>query len=218
MTAHAAIQTGHMQAATDETLTAPRWWDTYALTYAFGLLWLAFALIGIGTQPSGSFNAIYDFLLFLPPVATALCVLLVDPGGSWRSLPLRALVLATVAGVTSVVSTVLLTPLLAFMFREGVGHNLPLTGLISTISLVIVGSPMAVMLVDALRKGRWPRVLVLVAGLAVGGVALAMALAPGGPVASLLRVDQSEVLMITVSWWLPVYAATAAFARRLGMA
>lgn len=218
MTAHAAIQVGHDPAAVTDRGTTPRWLDTYALSYAFGIAWLVVTLIGLGTQPNLSFTTVYNLLLFLPPVATAICVLLVDPSGTLRSLPFRALVLMTVAGVVSVISTVLLTPLLVVMFRGGVGSDLGLSGLISTISLVVVGSPMAFALVDAARKGRWSWVVVLLLGLGAGGVALAMALAPGGPLASLLRVDQGEILMITVSWWLPWYAAAAAFARRSGMA
>jgi hypothetical protein len=218
MTAHAAIQTGHEPAVLTREGATPRWWDTYSLAYAFGIMWLAVTLIGLGTQPNLSFNAVYDLLLFLPPVATAICVLIVDPSGTLRSLPFRALVLMTVAGVVSVLSTVLLTPLLVVMFRGGVGHDLGLSGLVSTISLLIVGSPMVFSLVDAVRRGRWAWVVVLALGLCASGVALAMALAPGGPLASLLRLDQGEILMITASWWLPWYAASAAFARRLGMA
>jgi len=216
MTAHAATHTDLGVAAIDAEAT-PRWLDTYALTYAFGVMWLAVGLIGIGTQPDGSFNAIYDAFMALPPVATAFCVLLADRSGSMPSLPLRGVVLATVAGVISVISTVLLTPLLVLMFREGVGHSLSLTGLISLITQVVVASPMVFALVSAARRGRWAWVAVLALGLGTGGVAPAMALAPGGSLATLLRVDQSEIMMITVSWWLPVYAATAAFARRLGL-
>jgi len=218
MTAYAAIQTGQKPAVVTHEDAAPRWWDTYSLSYAFGIMWLAVTLVGLGTQPNLSFNAVYDLLLILPPVATAICVLLVDPSGTLRSLPFRAVILFTVAGVVSVLSTVLLTPLLVIMFRGGVGNDLGLSGLISAISLAIVGSPMVFALVDAVRKGRWVWVGVLVLGLGAGGVALAMALAPGGPLASLLRLDQAEILMITVSWWLPWYAAASAFARRLGMA
>lgn len=202
----------------DEPVASPRLLDTYALAYAFGSVWLAVAVLGLGTQPAGSFNGVYDALLVMPPVLTALCVLLAGPAGRLRTLPLRAAVLAVVSGIVSVVSTVVLTPVLVLMFRQGVGRNLPLTGTISAASIIVVASPMVVALVRAMREGRFGRVAILLAGVGVTGVALAMAFAPGGALASLLRVDQGEIVMITVSWWLPVYALTAGFARRLGMA
>jgi hypothetical protein len=126
--------------------------------------------------------------------------------------------LAIVAGVASVLSTVVLTPLLVIMFREGVGRDLKVTGLISAVTILIVASPLVFALVSNVRRRRFGRAVVILAGLAVAGVALAMAFDPGGPIASLMRLDQGEVTMITVSWWLPFYAATAAYARRLGLA
>jgi FlaA1/EpsC-like NDP-sugar epimerase len=196
----------------------PRWLDTYALAYAFGIVWLAIAMVALGIRPLFEFDAGYDALLVMPPLATALCVLIADRHGTVRSLPWRALALATVSGVVSVLSTVLLTPFLVLMFRQGVGYNLGASGAIAASALVVVASPMIVCLVTSVRRKLFGRALVLLVGLAVAGVALAMALAPGGPIAALMRLDQAEITMITSSWWLPVYAATAAFARRLGLA
>lgn len=197
---------------------APRWFDTYALTYAVGMVWLAVSMVVLGGSRLYAFDGLYDFLLTLPPLATALCVVLIDRRGSWRWLPVRALLLATVAGVVSVLSTVLLTPLLALMFRERVGWNLPVAGLVSLVSLVAVASPVAVGLVTSAVRGSYGRALALAAGLAVAAVAVAMAAAPGGAVASMMRLDQAEITMIVSSWWLPFYAAAAAYARRLGIA
>jgi hypothetical protein len=90
--------------------------------------------------------------------------------------------------------------------------------MVSAVTLAIVAAPLFVELVAAARSHRLAHAGVLAAGLAVTGVAFAMALAPAGPLATSLRLDQGELLMITSSWWLPVYALTAAFARRLGMA
>jgi hypothetical protein len=196
----------------------PRFWRTYALTYAIGALWLAAEVVLLGTQATLAFTGVYDALLVLPPLLTALCLLLVDHRGPWRTLPLRVVVLSMVAGVSSVVSTVFLTPLLVLMFHEGVGRSLSATGIVSAVSLVIVASPLVVQLVISGRSRRWLHAGVLVAGIVVAAIALSMALAPAGPLASSLRLDQGEILMITSSWWLPVYAIAAALARRYGMA
>ena len=195
-----------------------RWLDTYALSYAFGLVWLALAIVLMGTRPLFAFDAVYDLLLVFPPVFTAAFVLLVDRYGTLGSLVWRIPLLATVAGTVSILSTVVLTPLLAYMFRQGVGRDARVTGIISAVSLAVVAWPMAFSIVSGVRARRWVRVAALVAGLAVGTVAMVLALTPGGPLAASLRLDQAEIVMITVSWWLPVFAAASATARRLGMA
>ena len=195
----------------------PGWLDTYSLAYAFGLVWLALELALMGLRPLFAFDIPYDFLLVFPPFMTALCVLLVDRYGSRRSLLWRVPLLATVAAIVSVLSTVVLTPFLALSFRQGVGRDARVTGIISAIALVAVGWPMIAGLVSNVRKRRWVHVASLVVGLAFGAVALLMALNPNGPLAASLRLDQAEIEMITASWWLPVFALAAAYARRIGL-
>lgn len=197
---------------------APRFWRTYALAYAIGAMLLAAEVVLLGTQAKYSFTGVYDALLVAPPLLTAFLVLLVDPHGTGRTLPLRAVLLSVTAGVVSVLSTVLVTPLLILMFREGVGRSLTATGMLSAASLVVVGSPLVIELVASGRSRRWMHAGILVLGLAVIGAALSMALAPTGALAAAMRLDQGEILMITSSWWLPVYAVAAAYARRIGMA
>lgn len=196
----------------------PPLWHTYALTYAIGAAWLAAEFAVLGTQPKYGFGTIYVAALSMPPVLTAICLLLVDRFGSMRTFAQRVLALSIVATTVSVISTVALTPVLILMFREGVGHSLSATAILSVVSLLVVASPLVVELVAASRAHRWLHATILVGGLAVVGVALSMASAPNGPLASSMRLDQGEILMITSSWWLPVYALTAAYARRLGMA
>jgi len=191
---------------------------TYALTYAIGAMWLALEVVLLGTEPRYAFNGPYDAYLTLPPFLTALCLLLVDRFGSWRTLPMRTVVLSLIAGVASVISTVVLTPILVLLFREGVGFSLSASALVSAVSLVVVVSPLVIELITAGRSQRWLHVGVLVAGLAVAGVAFAMALTPEGALASSMRSDQGQILMITSSWWLPVYAIASAFTRRAGLA
>jgi hypothetical protein len=200
------------------TADVPRFWRTYALAYAIGAFWLAAELLALGTQPKYAFTGPYDVLLVLPPVLTALCLLAVDRFGSTRTFALRAAVLALAAGVTSVISTVVLTPVLVLMFREGVGRSLSATGAVSAVSLVIVAAPLVPELVASARSRRWLHTGIVVVGLSTVAVAVAMALSPTGPLASAMRLDQGELLMITSSWWLPVYALAAAFVRKLGMA
>lgn len=191
---------------------------TYALTYAIGAVWLAVEVLMLGTESKYAFTAAYDAYLTLPPMLTALCLLLVDRFGPLRSVPVRTLILSIVAGVISVISTVVLTPVLALMFREGVGHSLVATAILSAATLAVVTSPLLIEIVAAVRTQRWLHVTVLLAGIAVAAVAFSMALSPTGALAASMRLDQGEILMITSSWWLPVYALAAAFTRRAGLA
>jgi hypothetical protein len=196
----------------------PSFLRTYALTYAIGAAWLAAEFVVLGTQPKYDFGTVYVVALSMPPVLTAICLLLVDHFGSMRTFAWRVLALSIVATTVSVISTVALTPVLILRFREGVGHSLSATAILSAVSLVVVASPLVIELVAASRSQRWLHATILVVGLAVVGVALSIALAPTGSLAAAMRLDQGEILMITSSWWLPVYALAAAYARRLGMA
>lgn len=216
--AHSAAGTtaraGHEAAETD----TPRLLDTYALTYAFGIMWLAVAVILLGGQKAFAFDGVYGAILSLPPLVTAGFVLAVEPRGRWSTFPLRALVLAVVCSIVSALSTVPLTPLLVLMFREGVTGHLAASGLVATIALVVVASPLVVGVVAFVRRGQMGRAAILAAGILVTGIALAMAISPAGALAASLRVDQGEIAMITSTWWLPFYALAAAFSRRWGLA
>ena len=45
----------------------PRFWRTYALTYALGAIWVAVEIALIGTQPSYGFTPVYVTAFMLPP-------------------------------------------------------------------------------------------------------------------------------------------------------
>jgi hypothetical protein len=193
----------------------PRFLHTYALAYAIGAVWLGAEIALIGTQQPYTFTGTYIAAFMLPPFLTVAGLLLLDRRGSMRTAPWRVLAITTVAGLASILSTVLLTPLLALMFREGVGHSLTATGAVSWVSLTVVSWPMAVELVSAVRAGRLAQAGALVFGIVVTAVFLIMALDPAGSLAASLHRDQGAFLMVTSSWILPVFAAAVAYIRRL---
>lgn len=197
---------------------APGFWRTYALAYSIGAVWLALEILVLGTQPKYDFGAVYTTAFVLPPFLTAFSLLLVDRPGPARTIVWRGLALAIVAGLASVLSTVAVTPVLVLMFRAKIGFSLSASAAVSVVSLVALAVPLVIELVASGRSRRWLHTAVIAVGLAVVGVALAMAFAPAGPLASRLRLDQGELLMITSPWWLPVYALTTAYARRIGLA
>jgi hypothetical protein len=202
----------------DRVRATPHWLDTYAITYAIGMVWLAVTIALMGESPSLALTDTNGLLLILPPVFTGLCVLLLDRTGPLRSLAWQVPLLISIASVIGLISTVLLTPALVVMFREGVGRNPHIAGIIWAVPLTIVAAPMLFSLVGALRTRRSGHALVLSVGLALAVLTLIMALTPGGALSSALRPLQAEITTITVSWWLPFYAAAVAYARRMEMA
>lgn len=187
--------------------------ETYGLAYASGIIWLSIAAVLLGSQQQFSFTPAYDFLLAFPPFAAATTMLLVDPRGKWRTYPLRVLLMAVAGGILSACTTVVLAPLLVIMFRGGVTGDLGITGAIASVVLVIVASPLVVAAVRAFRDGSFGKLALLAVGLLVTFVSLAMTLDPTGPLASSMRLDQARIMMVVSAWWLPAYAATAAFLR-----
>jgi hypothetical protein len=193
----------------------PRFWRTYALTYALGAVWVAIEIVLIGTQPSYGFTPVYVAAFMLPPFLAIGGLLVLDPRGSSRTFAARLLALTTVAGLVSVLSTVILTPLLVLMFRERIGFSLAASGVVSWVSLLVVASPLVIELVRSVRQGRLSHAAVFVIGLLVVAVEVAMAIDASGQLATSLRRDQGAFLMVTASWLLPVFAAAVAYIRRI---
>jgi hypothetical protein len=205
----------HVPEAAAPANARPSFLHTYALVYALGAVWLAVEIALIGTQKPYTFTGTYMAAFMFPPFFTIIGLLVLEPRGAARTFPMRVLGLTAVAGLVSILSTVLLTPLLVLMFREGIGHSLTATGAVSWASLMLVSWPMLVELVAAVRSGRLLQASALVTGLIATAVFLVMALDPSGSLASSLHRDQGAFLMVTSSWILPVFAATVAYIRRL---
>ena len=193
----------------------PRFWRTYALTYALGAIWVAVEIALIGTQPSYGFTPVYVTAFMLPPFLAIAGLLVLDPRGSSRTFVARLLALTTVAGLVSVLSTVILTPLLVLMFRERIGFSLAASGLVSWVSLLVVATPLLIELVRSVRQGRLSHAAAFVVGLLVVAVEVAMAIDPSGQLATSLRRDQGAFLMVTASWLMPVFALAVAYIRRI---
>ena len=201
--------------ASDDAHTKPRFWRTYALAYALGAFWVAIEVALLGTQPSYGFTGVYIAAFMLPPFLAVAGLLVLDPRGGSRTFVVRVLALTTVAGLVSVLSTVILTPLLILMFRERIGFDLAASGAVAWVSLLVVASPLVVELVRSVREGHLSHAAAFVVGLFVVAVEVAMAVDPSGQLATSLRRDQGAFLMVTASWLLPVFCAAVAYIRRL---
>jgi len=128
------VQTAATMTATIETPHAApsaRFFDTYGVSYALGLLFLLPAIVLIGSQPLYSFNAFYVAVLTIPPILASVCLLATAPGAAERrNLFGRSVLLVVVATTASILALVAGTPVVIFLFVNHVGHSKAATGLI----------------------------------------------------------------------------------------
>lgn len=211
----AIASTASSEFATVETSAAPRFFETYGLSYALGLLFLLPAIVLIGSQPLYSFTLFYTLMLTIPPVAASVLVLVLGatPSEQTGSLVGRAALLTVLATIGSILALIFGTPVVIFLFLNGVGHSQALTGLISAAGLALVSSPMVYALVRSVRSGSWSRAFVLALGIFAMVIVIALTTAQGGFLVESMRRDQGEIMMGLLEWCLPAFAVTTAFVR-----
>jgi len=198
--------------------TPPRFLETYGLSYAFGLLLLLPAVVLISSQPEYSFTTFYTLMLTIPPIAASFLILATDPPELRAGRLLgRGALLTVLATVGSILAVMVGTPVVILLFLNGVGHSQALTGIVSAVGLLIVGSPMVFALVSSVRAESWLRALVLVLGIAALAILIALVTSQGGVLVESMRRDQGEILMGLLIWVLPSFAITTAFVRRHGL-
>lgn len=214
----AAVMTASPEDAEPLSVHAPNFFETYGLSYAFGLLFLLPAIVLIGSQPLYSFTAFYTLMLAIPPVAASVLLLATDPAGERSGSFLgRSALLTVLATVGSIIAVMIGTPVVILLFLNGVGHSQVLTGLVSAVGLLLVGSPMVYALVRSVRSESWLRALVLVLAIAALVILIALTTSQGGFLVESMRSDQGEIMMGLLVWCLPSFAVTTAFVRRHGL-
>jgi hypothetical protein len=214
-TATAAVSAASPVATAEEE--APGLLDTYALLYAFTLLWLVPALVLLAALPMYSYSNAYAALVALPPVAGMISLLLTDrerPG--WRALLGRTVLLvalATTGSVAFIFVGMMLIPVVAGL----IASHIDLFGAMSVVSLVIVSAPLLPVLVRMVRGREWLRVAVLLLALVGVGVVLYLTVTPAKTLVTALRKDQVSFLVGGLTWYLPAYGAAGAICRALGL-
>lgn len=210
-----AVLTAPSEVPAPDASVAPRFFETYGLSYAFGLLFLLPAILLLGSQPLYAFTAFYTAMLVIPPVAASVLILATDPAEKRkRSFVGRAALLTVLATVGSILALIVGTPVVIFLFLNGVGHSQALTGFVSAAGLALVSSPMVYALVRSVRSGSWLRAFALVVAIVAMGIVIALTTSQGGFLVESMRRDQGEIMMGLLEWCLPAFAATTAFLRR----
>jgi hypothetical protein len=212
-TATAAI-TVPIADAVDET---PRMLDTYALVYAFTLMWTVVALLALSQLRLYSYSPAYTALMMLPPGLGVTSLLLTERrGSSVRSLLGRATLLTVLAAAGSVVlifGGMLTLPVVIDWVVNHLSGAAPFAiGL-----LAVMTTPLVVTLVREVRAGLWPRAAVLLVAIGIVAVALYTSATPSRFIVDSLRKDQMSFFMGALNWYLPAYALAGAILRKVGL-
>lgn len=207
---------------TDETCAPePRVFDTYALVYAFTLLFLVPGSIMIGNLPFRTYTFSYLSLVALPFVLGPLFVFLTDCSDSLKAKLIRFVILMPIIIITGVsvvfVSAIGLAPVSDFI-KPG---NFGVLTWVSVASLVIVALPLLPALARRLRRFTGVRsavqALVIASAIAVVAGVIYFTLSSPGTLADLARKDVIIYIVGGVTWYLPGFGLAAGIWRRVGL-
>ncbi|MHB9003404.1 MAG: hypothetical protein ACYC6C_04995 [Coriobacteriia bacterium] len=199
----------------------PRVFDTYALVYAFTLLFLVPGSILIGNLPFRTYTFSYLSLVTLPFVLGPLFVFLTDCSDSLKAKLIRFAVLMPIIIITGIsvvfVSAIGLAPVSDFI-KPG---NFGVLTWVSVASLVIVALPLLPALLRRLRRFTEVRsavqALVIAAAIAVVAGVIFFTLSSPGTLADLARKDVIIYIVGGVTWYLPGFGLAAGIWRRVGL-
>jgi asparagine N-glycosylation enzyme membrane subunit Stt3 len=212
----ATLPEPHAIAAAEDD--APRLLDTYALAYAFVLVWTVPSLLLLGTQRYHVYTFSYIGLLIGPVIAGALSLLLTDRDrGGLASLALRSVLLiafATVGSIVLIFGGMMTLPL----FTGPIATQMGLLAIGAVAGLVVPALPLVWVLLRQVAAGAWLRAAVLLTALVVVAVVTYLVAAPTQLLVESLRKDQVVFLVGSVGWYVPAFAAAAAVVRRVGLA
>ena len=200
----------------------PRFFDTYALVYAFILTFLIPGLAVMSTLPFRTYTFQYVSAFAVPFVLGLLATFFTDSTDSWRRVALRTAVLLPLAIVTGV--TVLFTgslsvlPVSSFL-KPG---NSAVTTPLAFVLLAVLASPLVIALIRRLRRRPdWRsvvQILALVIALgAAGWVGYLMMLGAPGELRGFARKDITIYLTGAVMWYLPSFGIAAGGWRAVGL-
>jgi ABC-type multidrug transport system permease subunit len=201
--------------------TQPRFFDTYALVYAFTLTLLVPGLVWMSTLPFRTYTFQYVMAFAGPFVLGLLATFFTDSTDPWRRVALRSAIMLPLVIVTGV--TVLFTwsltvlPVSGFL-RPG---STPATTPLAFAMLVTLASPLLFALVKRLRtRPGWRslvQILALVIALGVAGFVGYLMLGTPGELRGFARKDLTIYLTGAVMWYLPSFGIAAGGWRAVGL-
>ncbi len=199
----------------------PRFFDTYALVYAFILTFLVPGLAWMSTMPFRTYTFQYVTAFAGPFVLGLLATFCTDSTDSWRRVALRSAILLPLVIVTGVTvlfaGSLTVLPVSEFL-RPG---STPATTPIAFAVLVILASPLLFALVKRLRtRPSWRslmQIIAIVIALGVAGFVGYLMLGTPGELRGFARKDLTIYLTGAVMWYLPSFGIAAGGWRAIGL-
>ena len=199
----------------------PRFFDTYALVYAFILTFLIPGLAVMSTLPFRTYTFQYVMAFAGPFVLGLLATFLTDSTDPWRRVALRSVILLPLVIVTGV--TVLFTgsltvlPISPFLKPGSAAVTTP----IAVVLLAVLAAPLVLALVQRLRRRPdWRsvvQILALVIALGVAGWVGYLMLGTPGELRGFARKDLTIYVTGAVMWYLPSFGIAAGAWRAVGL-
>ncbi len=199
----------------------PRVLDTYALFYAFALLFLVPGSIMAGSLQFRTYTFSYVSLVTVPFVLGLLAVLLTDSADGLRRKLARSLVLVPLVIVTGVGvlfgSALFVVPASNFIVPENFG----VLTWVAVALLVAVAAPLVPALLRRIVRRQGLREIVqtiaIAAAIAVVVAVVGITLAAEGSLDDFARKDVVIYIIGGLTWYLPAFGIAAGAWRRVGL-
>lgn len=207
-----------------ETEDTPRVLDTYAVAYAFMLLFLVPGVLSIANLPFRTYTFSYVSLVTVPFVLGIILTFLTDSKDGPRAVALRIAVLTPLILLSGVVvmfmSSFLLVPINTFLGPEYRAVTTPIAGalLLALVAPLVIG---------VWRRVRSPldarsvlQALAMVAALALAAGVFYLSVFEVGRLGELAETFRKDLVIYIIGglvWYLPAFGISAGVWRRLGL-
>jgi hypothetical protein len=199
----------------------PRVFDTYALVYAFILLFLVPGSILIGRLPFRTYTPTYVSLITMPFVLALMITFLTDSHDAARTVAIRIAVLVPVVLLTGVTvlfaSSLFLLPIKGLLGPEYRELTTPLAALL----LVALSSPLVLAVPRRLRDRVSLRTVVqavaMVLALVLVGAVVYISVWHVGLLGDIARKDIVIYIIGGLVWYGPAFGLAAGVWRRVGL-
>ncbi len=213
---------------TDQAITqtddAPGVFDTYAVSYAFMLLFLVPGVLTIANLPFRTYTFLYVSLVTVPFVLGLVLTFLTDSRDNLKAVALRIAVLTpliVLGGVTIMfTSAFLLVPINTFLGPEYRAVTTPIAGAL----LLALVAPLVTAIVRRVRRPFDPRsalqALAMLATLALVAVVFYLSVFEVGRLGEIAKLARKDLVIYIIGglvWYLPSFGISAGIWRRLGL-
>lgn len=203
----------------EQLSTEPSFFDTYSLSYAFILVFLAPGVAMLSRLPFRTYTFQYVALVTVPFVLGLLALFLTDSSDPLKTRLIRSAIMIPLVSVTGVtvlftgsLSVLVVTPLLR-------SHDYGSTTPFAVVGFAVLALPLVFALVKRFRmRFTWQTVLhivVLVTALVMVGMVLYLMMSGENVLRTMARKDLVIYITGALTWYLPSFGIAAGAWRRV---